>query len=257
MPSKKWYILVDDDTYLVHSTLKPFLGQFNPQKKYFFGNAVGGWEGRFAHGGSGIILSRRALLSLFTKEGRMDPEFWSISLTERLGDVAIAKVLGKAGVPLDESYCHLFNGEPPLVTKIRNDRFCTPLMTFHRMKTSEDVADLQGRLGSITQPISWSDLWRIYGAPPFDTYETPRPEWDHIGGGDEHTQRLEQVDSWEACSRACQQRGDSCVAWTWLKAESICHTSPWMIIGEKRADSVSALNVPVVKRLASNCRVSW
>ncbi|KAI8894728.1 hypothetical protein BC833DRAFT_530248 [Globomyces pollinis-pini] len=74
-PDAEWYLMIDDDTYLFLDNLKCFLGYFNGFKKqYYFGaaNVFVGCDGIkefgkgpfFAHGGSGIILSRLALQTM-------------------------------------------------------------------------------------------------------------------------------------------------------------------------------------------------
>ncbi|KAK3348435.1 hypothetical protein B0H65DRAFT_175646 [Neurospora tetraspora] len=66
-PNKKWYLLVDDDTYLVQPSLKPLLAHLG-SVPYYIGNAVGDFRIRFAHGGSGIILSQGAKAGIRERE---------------------------------------------------------------------------------------------------------------------------------------------------------------------------------------------
>lgn len=53
---KKWYLLVDDDIFLVEMSVKRFLGYFDLEEKYYFGNVVGDFWVRFVYGGLVVIL---------------------------------------------------------------------------------------------------------------------------------------------------------------------------------------------------------
>ncbi|KAH8645426.1 hypothetical protein BX600DRAFT_391294 [Xylariales sp. PMI_506] len=254
MPSKRWYIMVDDDTYLMGSTLKAFLSQFNPLEAHYLGNGIGAWYSRFAHGGSAIIMSQGALDRLFVDNSPLVPSLYKQSLTERYGDEMVSKALMKVGVYLDERYNRIFSGEPPALTKIRNDRFCAPLMTFHAVKTAEEVSQVHSRFKDVSAQMLWVDLWGFYGAPSFDSLASARADWDHVGRLDEYTTTVQRITGWEDCSRLCRKKGQTCIAWTWQEAEKVCHMSPWMILGEKREGSSSGLNVPAVKKLAGTCK---
>lgn len=65
MPSKSWYITLDDDTYILNSSLKSTLGHLDPSVPYYIGNAVGDYRARFVHGGSAVIFSQAAMDSIF------------------------------------------------------------------------------------------------------------------------------------------------------------------------------------------------
>jgi hypothetical protein len=52
-------------------------------------------------------------------------------LTETFGDKLVASMAMKAGIYLEERYAIHFNGEPPRETRIKADRFCAPIASFH------------------------------------------------------------------------------------------------------------------------------
>jgi len=74
-PHAKWYVMIDDDTYLIMRNLAHLLKAYDPSKPYYIGNGnvfVGcdnvkkfGEGPSFAHGGSGIVVSRAALKSKY------------------------------------------------------------------------------------------------------------------------------------------------------------------------------------------------
>ena len=57
-PSHDWYLFVDADTYVVWPTLVEWLAQLNPQKKHYMGSVAMLDGHRFAHGGSGYLMSQ-------------------------------------------------------------------------------------------------------------------------------------------------------------------------------------------------------
>ncbi|KAK0739335.1 hypothetical protein B0T21DRAFT_382392 [Apiosordaria backusii] len=165
-PDKKWYLLVDDDTFLVETSLKPFLRNFDPEEKHYLGNAVGDFRARFAHGGSAIILSQAAMRALVKENPRALRTSYLESLDEVWGDRLLAKALIRIGIYLDEGYAYLFNGEPPRRSKIRADRMCSPILSFHTLPQPEMMRDVGRHFANVTEPVFWLDLWRIYGVHP-------------------------------------------------------------------------------------------
>ena len=74
-PDKEWYIMLDDDTYLLPMNLKNALRGKNPDKEWYLGapNVFVGCDGvkefgggpEFAHGGTGIFISRGAMKKMY------------------------------------------------------------------------------------------------------------------------------------------------------------------------------------------------
>ncbi|KAJ3283078.1 hypothetical protein HDU76_008535, partial [Blyttiomyces sp. JEL0837] len=73
-PNANWYLMIDDDTYLSLENLDKMLESYDPLESYYLGfaNYFVGCDGvdsfrqgpKFAHGGSGILLSRGAVEKL-------------------------------------------------------------------------------------------------------------------------------------------------------------------------------------------------
>lgn len=73
-PNAEWYIMIDDDTYLLVENLMYNLAKYNHNDKIYLGNPTEfqGCDGikkmgegiKFAHGGSGIIISRGAMIEM-------------------------------------------------------------------------------------------------------------------------------------------------------------------------------------------------
>lgn len=63
-PNMDWYILIDADTYIFWDNLLHWLGTMDPMKKSYFGSEVVISGDRFAHGGSGIVISKAAIYDI-------------------------------------------------------------------------------------------------------------------------------------------------------------------------------------------------
>ncbi|KAJ3295501.1 hypothetical protein HDU79_009014 [Rhizoclosmatium sp. JEL0117] len=73
-PEAEWFLMIDDDSYVFVENLHKYLKQFNPDKKYYMGQAnkfqgcddvaVMGMGPPIAQGGTGILMSRGAIKAL-------------------------------------------------------------------------------------------------------------------------------------------------------------------------------------------------
>lgn len=255
MPRKKWFVLLDDDTYLIQPSLNTILGHFDPSMLYYIGNVVGDYRQRFAHGGSSITLSRAAMQALFAgRYHRMLSRARRASATEMWGDRLLADALLRLGIHVEEGTSRFFNGEQPWSSRLRSDRFCAPVSTFHRL-TAEEMTGVGRVFREAVDPVLWVDLWDIFHGPSLATYEaTPlRRGWDHVGQLDEHTVTFAGVKIPPGCSSLCENR-NGCLAWTWEEDTNLCHLSPWVTVGEEAEGKVSGLHVDRVRGLADECR---
>jgi hypothetical protein len=256
MPDKKWYLLLDDDTYIVRPSLSLLLSRLDPDGRHYIGNAIGGIYGRFAHGGSGVIVSRGAMRHLFSpRNAKTVLAAKKESLTEVYGDRMLALAFLRVGIDITEKFTRYFNGERPLTTKIRTNRFCAPIFSFHQHAQPEDMRATGDKFREINTTVRWFDLWKMYGAPALAGWDA-RPMlygWDHVGRLDEYTHTAEHVMEAEACMEMCLRRGKECLAWTWVGRTENCHMSPWMIVGEIASDKITGVNSALAQKLAAEC----
>ena len=251
LPHMKWYVMVDDDTYLIKPSMRALLGHLDPSSPMYVGNPIGDFKGRFAHGGSAIILSRPAMELLFERNRPALEQAFVESLTETWGDKLVATTFMKIGVYLDERYSHFFNGERPLITRILPDRFCSPLVSFHGLANPAQMAETTGIFRDVDRPILWGELWGMYGQPSLRVFDTNpiRRNRDHVGPGEEAPDGFGSV---EACVTACEAQPE-CLAWTWDKPSSKCCTSRWFSVGDEPEAKFSGLNVARVRKLQDSC----
>ena len=256
MPNKKWYIILDDDTYLVRPSLHQLLSHLDPREPLYIGNAVGDYRGRFAHGGSAVVLSAEAMKRLFAHPDVVLRAYMD-SLDETWGDKLVATTLQKVGVYLDERYNHHFNGEYPTITRIESDRFCSPIVSFHGLRGPGDMSRVAGVLGHAQEPVLWGQLWDLFGTQPLqDLARQPvRPNEDHVGVTKGRGRFWPETESAEGCKARCDGDGDRCLAWTFMPGERTCINSPWMVIGADGAQGkMSGVNWPQIDALRHQCR---
>lgn len=198
------------------------------------------------------------------------------SLTETWGDRLLADALLRLGVPVDEDASRFFNGEQPWASRLRPDRICAPVATFHRLSTPGEMAEVGRVFRDAVDPVLWVDLWemfahrggrrrqeRVVGARPsisqsaspheYEEVAPGRPGWDHVGALDEHTETFVGVKAALECSRFCSSRR-KCLAWTWDRDRGLCHLSPWVTVGREAERMVSGLDVDRFRDLADECR---
>lgn len=241
------------------------------------GNAVGDYRQRFAHGGSSIALSRATMQALFAPGNHHAvAKARRASLTEKWGDRLLADALLRLGVPVDEDASRFFNGEQPWASRLRPDRLCAPVATFHRLSTTGEMADVGRVFRNAVDPVLWVDLWEMFAkrgglrhqeraaaARPsisqsastheYEEIVPGRAGWDHVGDLDEHTETISGVKAANNCSRLCSSR-KKCLAWTWDETKLLCHLSPWVTVGREAVGLRSGLDVDRFRNLADECR---
>ena len=114
-PGKKWYLLLDDDTYIFLDNFARYILQQGMDEKpvytgkVFFISRCGGFardgtwaadkskpKGMFAHGGSGIVLNAKAMEKVYSRLGECIHEYCSCWA----GDMQVGLCMWRVGVPL-------------------------------------------------------------------------------------------------------------------------------------------------------------
>lgn len=139
-PDLDWYVIMDDDSYFLSDNLGRWLNTLDPNKPYYLGSAVAGLQHVFAHGGSGIVLSRGLMEMAF---GHIHSDEWvdeyaTRALRECCGDFLLAAFLKeKLDVGLNLSVSgKRFQGEGFVQASFNRRNWCSDIVSFHRMLPS-------------------------------------------------------------------------------------------------------------------------
>ncbi|KAJ2892554.1 family 31 glycosyltransferase [Zalerion maritima] len=254
-PNKKWYIMVDDDTLLIRPTLQLLLDHLDPDIPQYIGNAVGDFQKRFAHGGSSYLISRAAMEKLFVDGREVVQRAYRESITETWGDRLIASALIRVGVHVNERYGHYFNGESPLATRIQGDRFCSPLVSFHKLNTAQKMREAGELFRDREAILTWKNVWEIYDGRSWENFAglAGREDWDHVGGQAAGYGEIYRANSAIECMHKCERDGKNCLAWTWKEVDRTCHLMTWFVVGKETKGVWSGLNTENIERLARIC----
>lgn len=255
MPKKKWYIMADDDTYIIKSSLALLLGHLDYSQPHFIGNPVGDYKGRFPHGGSSVVMSGAALKKLYDEHPEVVAEGHQESTTAIWGDKLLSTTFMKIGIYLDETYRRFFNGESPWVTRMWIDRFCLPLVSFHGLGHDGDMLRVGETFKNMDEPVFWRQLGKIYGGPDFASFiaEPIRTNVDYVGRLDEYSTTIDKVTEVEECIKACHEHSAGCLAWTLDPGRQQCHIARWAILGEAAEGRLSGINGQLAQKLENSC----
>jgi hypothetical protein len=196
-----------------------------------------------------------AMRRLFQHPGIVE-EAYAESMTETWGDRLVATTLQKLGIYIEEAYSHHFNGEPPSITRIRGDRFCSPLVSFHGLRKPGEMLHVGKTLARANEPVLWRDVWQLFGGSPMSGLadEPTQLSVDHVGKPDEHTRTWGDVENTGACRAKCDEHRRWCLAWTYEMGTKRCNLSPWLLLGADDAkQKASGVNWPKVKKLLGAC----
>ncbi|KAI0165635.1 glycosyltransferase family 31 protein [Xylariaceae sp. FL1272] len=256
MPKKKWYLMLDDDTYVIKGSLHLLLGQINYGKPHYIGNPVGDYKGRFSHGGSSVILSGATLRNLFEWHPEVAAEGNLESPSSIWGDKLLSTTLQKIGIYLDESYRRLFNGEAPWVTRMWMDRLCLPLIGFHGLNNPDAMEQVGETFKKIDGPIFWKTLAQIYNAPDYASFldQPVRENINFVGREEEGVSvAVGNITKKEECVELCNRNTRQCMAWTYDNRIQRCVYAPWAILGDFAEGLVSGINAREAQRAVAHC----
>ena len=200
------------------------------------------------------MISQAAMRKVFVQNSQFISAFNNESLSAGWGDALVASTFMKSGIYLEERYAHLFNGEPPRLTKIRPDRFCAPIISLHGLDPEQMVA-AGNKLKDLTKSVSWIGIWGLYEARTLSSFldEPFRAEWDHVGRLDQSTMTTNNVQTKEDCLHICGANSKTCLAWTWETETHACHVSPWIIVGNAIENRFTGINTQRAMMLSSKC----
>ncbi|TVY40953.1 hypothetical protein LSUB1_G003109 [Lachnellula subtilissima] len=208
-PDMDWYILIDADTYIVWPSMLLWLDGLDPKKKSYFGSEVNIGGVRFAHGGSGIVLSKGLMQELFVSHNDTATR-WDAQTSGRCcGDLVLSMALGEYGIELQDVW-PLMSGERPSTMPFgpgTPEYWCRPALSFHHL-TPVDMKEFAqfeksrlDKLGPWTHMEFFNDFVR--GSLP-----DSRENWDNVASDPGEFGKTGGVESnaasFEDCAQACE-----------------------------------------------------
>ncbi|KAK7186527.1 hypothetical protein DPSP01_002042 [Paraphaeosphaeria sporulosa] len=216
-PDSQWYVFVELDTYFNWDNLYRFLLYFDHTTPYYFGSPV--WPRTkkpvFAHGGSGIVLSRGAMSKLMAR-GRMfarnhyfpgthlfgkdiskECRGWDEKM--RCGDKVLAQVLKDAGIPL-RGYWPMFNGEKHSTIRFGRKQWCEAVISLSTLQEDDFTAIQHWESARYrpSQPLTFEELFS-YIEP---SLRAPIEDWSNMSEDITYTGGPAGL-SLESCKAAC------------------------------------------------------
>jgi len=233
----KWFIMMEADTSLSWTNLLLWLKTMDPDVPYYLGsqNFIG--DTAFAHGGSGIVISRQAAIQLQARRDEEGKEAYNkrweeITSTSCCGDEIVARALLEANVPMTMAW-PLIQGETVSTVDFTNNHWCSPPITWHHVSPIE-VDELWKFEAGWVEAHGWDTpyLYRDIFASFIDRHiSADRHSWNNLSqdkklvapslatsedldfAGLEDFEQM-AVKSANACKVACtRQLNESCVQW--------------------------------------------
>lgn len=257
-PSTKWFLMIDDDTYVMSSNIAQYLDTLDSSKPYYLGS-VAQVSIPFAHGGSGIIVSRGALDAVFgpkakkTHKQLMD-EYAEEATRNLLGDHMVALLLSKEAsiwvntedgtnrkwpaYDVFEDNQDMFQDQEIYNTWVSRDLWCYPVGTFHheRPHDLETLWEWEQNRANSSEYLYFYHFYRDF-IQPYAAEEIEN--WVMEGGYNLDAEELEKNEeiyedkvifpheNLADCKQACSSRSH-CYAWSFKPGE--CHVHEWNFI---------------------------
>lgn len=143
-PDAKWYIYMEDDTYLFLPNVLSYLSTFDWREPHYLGSYAAKSDVIFAHGGAGFAISRAAWKKSFGRNANMSQDFEKYTADHCCGDQVLGRALNEYGVRFgenggDEKFTWGFNPVVHWNFGFSRWNWCSPLLSWHKVH-SRDVA---------------------------------------------------------------------------------------------------------------------
>lgn len=253
-PQSDWFIFMDGDSYFFMDNVMAYLRTLDPEVPMYMGSAAMLAGDLFAHGGSGVILSRKAVEETVGKHPEYVQEYEERTFDYCCGDYMVALMLKeKLGIAVENDFespeeGFQFQGNSFWDLEITNEKWCRPIFSFHHLSPHDlgIIWEYERLLGPNAKHITYGSMYRDFYLP----YITEEMEnWDN--GADEVFFSLEKdredeadpdADSppkditrpWESkqiCKRTCELLG-SCYMWRFLPHAQYCGLSTMIKLGK-------------------------
>ncbi|KAK4541418.1 hypothetical protein LTR36_008019 [Oleoguttula mirabilis] len=163
-PEREWYVFIEADTYLSWRNLLGFLGKYDSQKPWYFGDPVLMHEHKptilqFAHAGSGFILSGSLVrdwvvnhAGLANRWDKRIPEMW-------FGGYVMADALDEELKVTVTDVTPMMQRENPARVPFGADVWCKPVVTLHHLDSRQFNELYQTEMALGTSQLLFRDVY--------------------------------------------------------------------------------------------------
>ncbi|PWY69722.1 hypothetical protein BO70DRAFT_145059 [Aspergillus heteromorphus CBS 117.55] len=257
-PDAKWYVFMEADTYLLWDNLLPWLRRFDSRKPWYLGNQMQIVDAIFAHGGSGFILSRPAMVKAMER-WKLSADAWETAVAEHwAGDCMLGLLLEDSGVELTWSWPMVQiapPGEMDYFSRGYEKRpWCHPAVSFHHMdeRGIVELERFEREEGGKGKMILYRDVF-LKMVRPF--VQAVRQGWDNLAEGEGVP-----VKSFAACRGVCSREA-LCLQYAYNETAGECRTSKVLMLGRGAGDVASGWMTERIDAVADSlgeCRtISW
>ncbi|KAL3446134.1 hypothetical protein BJX65DRAFT_319040 [Aspergillus insuetus] len=209
-PEAKWFVFIEDDTFLVWSSLLRWLARLDSRKAYFLGLPVTMEDQLFAYGGSGWILSRPAMQQMRQHMAPLKEHYENLTNKSAYGDLVLGHVAEQAGVHLTGAW-PLIQRETPSTMEYANNILCYPLVTFHHVEDTEirEIWNIAQEIMAaatdeheVPSPLLHLDVFNNLVYPHLDARID---HWDNFSDGEEKALDTGNKEGFETCKQYCDE----------------------------------------------------
>ncbi|PNP41537.1 hypothetical protein TGAMA5MH_06465 [Trichoderma gamsii] len=223
-PNYDWYLFVDAGAYVVWPTMLRWLENLHQTDPMYIGSKTSVGNSHFGDGGSGYVVSNRAMRGFFENEHNVANRWDEATKRHCCGDLMFARALKEAtGISVNDTW-PTTNAEKPFTIHYSSKQWCQPIATMNHLG-SEELSALYAfeRERNFTSPMRIRDLYHHFVAPRLVPI---RPDWDNLSDDvfylnmsentyDHYQLRKAKLEglspleksahlSFDSCQRACQ-----------------------------------------------------
>lgn len=240
-PQVEWFVFMDGDTYIMFDNLAAVLDKRNSSEPLYMGSDAGG----FAHGGSGVVLSRAAMDATFGKNPNIVEDFLEETFQDCCGDYMVSLVVEIMLNGQRVEHVNGFQGDTYWDMEMWPHLWCEPVVTMHHITAREievvweyeRVKRLQGR------NVTFAELYRDFYLP---FMATEKKDWDNraeqhsiseqqdfdngIMPSDKGGSEKRPYEDAEACRQHCESDPD-CLSFRLRRDPRECQTASYFRFG--------------------------
>ncbi|KAK7508972.1 hypothetical protein IWZ03DRAFT_390978 [Phyllosticta citriasiana] len=240
-PEAKWYFFMEADSFLMWSNLLLYLSQLNTDESLYLGAQAWISDTEFAHGGSGFVISNRALRTVVEEYTARVSYYNELTRNEWAGDGVLAKAMKNRGIHLTRAF-PIVQGETPYTLDYTERHCCYPVVSYHHMSPewiqtmwdyeqewlAKEKANTTTLDSSLSEPIRHRHVFAHFVQSTISSGE--KTAWDNLSpdlSADGET-------TLEMCRDICKA-ADSCVQWLFT-APGDCKIANVVRLGSRPTD---------------------